>query len=381
MSSDNSDKAYSAAELGDFARNELGAKENDLIRPFAGMVGDRDRVDFLNYLDSLITEDERVKGGLLDTPLGREMVSNSGTVAADRAATEGNVSQMQSIVGLTSTQGEGGDLLTRAARKLSDEGAIGLTFGPPGAGKTATVLDVALVWKAVTGGVVLSNIDAPQVVDHHVTTDQEALARMQATPRPCLLALDEVREQLKSDNRKRAEQFADALRLIRKKEDGDEYAKRGSALLVAHTQKGTAPGIRRLATFGLRKPDRERPGYVELLDSVGAVDEWYPDGEFKGLTDTAVEYDEHEASEFHVVLQDGEDGESEDVDPEEIRKDAQIETAIRACKPWDDDAGMKYREVANDDLVDYGKSWVGDRVREWRDGDHRDLVPDPRESE
>lgn len=374
MGNDNSDKAYSAAELGDFARGELGAKENDLLRPFAGMVGDRDRVDFLNYLDSLLSEDERVKGGLMETPLGREMVTNSGTVAADRAAKEGNVSQMQSIVGLTSNQGEGGDLLTRAARKLSDEGAIGLTFGPPGAGKTATVLDVALVWKAVTGGVVLSNIDAPEVADHHVTTDQEALKRMQATPKPCLLALDEVRDQLKADNRKRAEQFGDALRLIRKKEDDDQYAKRGSALLVAHTKNGTAPVIRRLSTFGIRKPDRQQPDYVELLDSVGGEDDWFPESEFKGLTDTAVDYDEHESSKFHVVLQSDEDDE-DDVDPEQVRKQTQIETAIRAVKPWSDDEGMSQVEAV--ELVDFGRGWVGDRCREWKRGDHRNLVADP----
>lgn len=367
--------AYSAAELGDFARDDLDAKDQDgVLRAFATMVGGQQRVADLSYLDSLILEDDRVDGGLLDTALGREMVANSATSTADRAVDEANVSRMQGLVGLTSSGGDGADLLSRAAAKLSDEGAIGLTFGPPGAGKTATVLDVALVWRARTGGMVVSNIDATEVVDEVVTTDAEALAAMQSTPEPVLLVLDEVREQLKSDNRKRAEQFADALRLIRKKEDGDDYAKRGSALMVAHTQKGTAPGIRRLATFGLRKPDRDSPGHVELLESVGAVDEWYPDGEFNGLTDTAVDYDEHEASEFHVVL---EDGDAEDgLDADEARKQAQIETAIRAVQPWaDGDAGMDYRDASG--LVDYAKTWVGDRVRDWRDGEYRDLVPAP----
>jgi hypothetical protein len=373
--SDNSDTAYSAAELGSFARDET-EKENELLRSFAGTVGDSDRVSFMNYLDSLISEDKRVEGGLMDTQLGQEMIANSATLAADRAADEGNVSQMQSLVGLTNNSGDGADLLSRAAQKLSDEGAIGLTFGPPGAGKTATVLDTAATWKARTGGIVVSNIDAPQVVDHHVTTDAEALHVMQSTPKPCLLALDEVREQLKSDNRKRAEQFADALRLIRKKEDGDDYAKRGAALLVAHTQKGTAPGIRRLATFGLRKPQRDNPGHVELLGSVGAVDEWFEEGSFSGLTDTSFEYDEHEASDFRVVLQSDESDES-DEDPEEAKKDIHRETAIRACKPWSDDKGMNYRDAA--ELVPFGKSWVGDRVREWRNGDHRHLVSDPRD--
>jgi hypothetical protein len=374
MSNDNSDTAYSAAELGSFARGET-EKDNELLRPFAAVVGNSERVGWLNYLDSLISEDERVDGGLLDTNLGQEMVRNSATVAADRAAHDGNVSQMQATVGLTSNAGDGGDLLGKAAQKLAQEGAIGLTFGPPGAGKTATVLDTAMTWKARTGGLVVSNIDAPQVVDRLVSTDAEALDVMQSTPKPVLLALDEVREQLKSDNRKRAEQFADALRLIRKKEDGDDYAKRGAALLVAHTQKGTAPGIRRLATFGLRKPDRDDPGYVELLGSTGSVDEWYLESEYGGLTDTSVDYDEHEASDFHVVLQEDDD-ESDDADPEQVRKDAQRETAIRACKPWSDD-GMDYRDASK--LVDFGKSWVGDVVRDWKDGDYRDLVSDPRD--
>lgn len=371
--------AWSAAELGDFSRDELDAKDNEgLLRPIAGLIGDGERVGALSYLDSLIREDERVDGGLLDTALGAEMVANSATSTADRAVEDGNVSRMQAIVGLTSQSGDGADLLSRAAQKLSEEGAIGLTFGPPGAGKTATVLDVALVWMARTGGVVVSNIDAPQVVDHHVETDQAALHKMQADPRPTLLLLDEVRQQLKADNRKEAEQFADSLRLIRKKEDGDDYAKRGSALMVAHTQKGTAPGIRRLATFGLRKPDRDRPGYVELLGSVGAIDEWYEESEFGGLSDTAVEYNEHESSQFRVVLQtDGDD--QEDVDPETVRRDAQIETALRAVMPWDDDDGMDYRDAAK--LVDYRKTWVGERARDWRDGEHRDLVGAPDDDE
>jgi hypothetical protein len=31
--------------------------------------------------------------------------------------------------------------------------------------------------------------------------------------------------------------------------------------------------------------------------------------------------------------------------------------------------------------VDYGKSWVGDRVREWPDGENRGLVHDPSQAE
>lgn len=53
-----------------------------------------------------------------------------------------------------------------------------------------------------------------------------------------------------------------------------------------------------------------------------------------------------------------------------------VKTAIRAVKPWDDDAGLSYPKAAQ--LVDYSREWVGNRVREWRDEyKHRELVEDP----
>jgi len=36
---------------------------------------------------------------------------------------------------------------------------------------------------------------------------------------------------------------------------------------------------------------------------------------------------------------------------------------------------MSYADAA--ELVPYADSWVGDRVREWQRGDHRDLVVAP----
>jgi len=53
---------------------------------------------------------------------------------------------------------------------------------------------------------------------------------------------------------------------------------------------------------------------------------------------------------------------------------------LRLYKPWDDDDPTTYKDVA-DVIEGYSKSWVGDRVNEWRDGDLRDLVPDPTEGD
>lgn len=374
--SDDKSQAFASAELGDVIRGDLSLdKANDgLFRDFAGAVPQED-VAFLNYLDGLLQEDDRIDGGLRETKLGQLLLQNRGTATATQAASDGNVSQMKALVGLTSTTGDGRNALAEAADRLADEGAIGLCFGPPGAGKTATVLDVAVVWRAVTGGRIVTNITGWPAADHHATSSEDVLDYMASVKEPVLAVLDEVREELKADNRKKAEAFAEALRFIRKKEDGDRYAKKGSALLVAHTQNGTAPGIRRLSTFALRKPSRKDPGRVELLESVGGVDEWHVAGEFRGLTDTSETFSEHEASDFRVVLDDDRDDGTDQIDPDDVRREEAIATVLRACKPWDEDDGMNYREAAA--LVDYGKSWVGDRVREWSDGEHRDILDEP----
>ena len=48
--------------------------------------------------------------------------------------------------------------------------------------------------------------------------------------------------------------------------------------------------------------------------------------------------------------------------------------AIRAYEPWTD-GGASYREIAA--VLPYSRQWVGERVRAWRDGEHRELVADP----
>jgi len=71
--------------------------------------------------------------------------------------------------------------------------------------------------------------------------------------------------------------------------------------------------------------------------------------------------------------------EEEQLDPEQIERREAIRYALRLYKPWSDDDGATYKEVA--EVIDgYSKSWVGDRVNEWRKGELRDVVPDPTES-
>jgi hypothetical protein len=48
---------------------------------------------------------------------------------------------------------------------------------------------------------------------------------------------------------------------------------------------------------------------------------------------------------------------------------------IYLYRPWSP-TGPSYRELGS--VLPYSSDWVGYRVREWKDGDHRDLVRDPR---
>ena len=75
----------------------------------------------------------------------------------------------------------------------------------------------------------------------------------------------------------------------------------------------------------------------------------------------------------------GEDGESQDgelIDPDEAERRSAIKYAIRLYRPWDEDNDTTYADVAK--VIDgYEKSWVGNRIKEWRDGEHRELVEEP----
>jgi hypothetical protein len=79
------------------------------------------------------------------------------------------------------------------------------------------------------------------------------------------------------------------------------------------------------------------------------------------------------------ALEGGDEGDgTEPVNPEEIERRELTKVAIRLYKPWDEETTRSYEEVA-DAIAEKSDTWVGNRVREWKNGEHRELVPDPRE--
>jgi len=288
-------------------------------------------------------------------------------------------SELQGIVGLTRHEKDSNDAMDEIVERLTDEGCVALIVGPPGAGKTATTLDAARYWGVRTGGYMFGNTSWDGF-DDVVSTDVEMLEEMASVEGQALGIVDESNQNLSGEgtDSKKAQQFVDRMTFIRKKERSHgPHAKKGSVLMVSHTRKRTAAAFRRLSSFAIEKPKRDDPGFARLLETEGGQDSLEDGPEFTGLTDTRESYSEHEASEFRILGADGDDGdETEDgPQPDEIRREEAIASALRAVRPWDDETGATYREAGN--IAGYSPGWVSDRVAEWRDGEYRDIVNTP----
>jgi len=359
--------AFAAAEVG----TELGDSEpHEHVRSFAGLIDDGNALDLLNYYDSVL--DEPIE----ETAIGQQLLANIETRTVNDGVQEGNVSLMKRAMGMTDNTESEQQLLQDVADRLANEGTIGLMIGSPASGKTALSLDIARVWAALTGGTVIGNTEWDGFSEV-VTSDTAMLEAMASTEGQVLAVIDETAQDLSGfgEGMKPAEEFSDALTFIRKHEGRHgRYAKRGSVLMISHTYTKTAKPFRDLAMFAVEKPTNNDKGRAVLLDSRSDKDEFDPLYTVKGLTDTTETYDEHESSEFAIHGTDG-DGDdehtSEDVDEaaETAKRQQQVRTVIEAVVEED----MSYRAAANLPGVNYSRGWVGDRVDEYEDGEHREL--------
>ncbi len=361
---------YAAAQGREYIRDELDGKPNHFIREFAGLIQDEQTLDLLNYFAALWADEPE---DFVDTRLAREIIQSSATKMADRAFAEGNSSMLQGMVGLTDHSGDGEDLLNAVARRLMNEGAIGLVLGPPGAGKTALTVDIARVWAALTGGTIIGNTSW-EGFDKEVKSDVQLLETMGHTEGKVLAVIDETAQELSGfgSGNKAAEVFSDQLTFVRKREeDHGPHPKKGSVLMVNHTRTKTAKPFRDLCTFAVEKPSRSDPGRARLLDSEGGKDNFTEEFSVKGITDTRENYAEHEASDFEILA--GEDDDDQEGDGgTDVARQKSIAAALRAVKPWSDEKGVNYEDSGA--IAGYSAAWVSDRVSEWRDGEHRELL-------
>jgi len=370
MSNDKT-SAYASAELGSRLRGE---DPGEMVRNFAGLIDHKPTIRLLNYYDSLLPHDEPIE----ETELGRLIISNASTQMIDEAVRHGSVSQMKNVVGLTANEKDGKDLYSVAARELSYEGAIGLVFGSPGSGKTATTIDVAQSWKIRTGGSIIGNTTWDGF-DAKITSDKDMLETMANIEGPVLAVLDEIAQELSGfgSGNKAAEQFSNRSLFIRKKEEQHgPYPKRGSMLLVGHTRTKTAKSIRRIASFAIEKPSVQDPGRATFLQSDGGKDKFVEDGDYKGLTDTASNYSEHEASEFEIIMED-EEGDSEDreLTAEEIIRQVRLDPETELPRITNDDVNTNKARIKTELIkLEYGIS--KEKAKTVKAGLRRDISDD-----
>lgn len=345
--------AYAAAELATALRDDPG----EHVRNWAGLVDDRDTLALLNHLDTVLPVPVE------ETQVGREIIANAATETIDESVRAGNVSQMKAATGLTNQSEKKERFFVEIADRLTHEGAVGLVFGSPGSGKTSIVLDTAQVWRAVTGGHVIANVDW-EGADAQFSSDQEMLELMASYQGPVLAILDEIAQELSGfgTGSKKAEAFSDSLLFIRKRqEEHGEYAKRGSVLSVAHTRTKTAKEIRRVASFAVEKPDKTRPDKARILESEGGKDEWQELNTYQGITDTAETYDEYQASEFAVSADYDDDGDSDSAESAEKRQAIQTALSLHL------EQGMTQQQAGK--AVGYSSGWVSDKVQKYRNGE------------
>jgi len=370
-----SQTTLSAAQL----REHLKDESVDEVHPHAAWIADPEVRRVVSFGFQVWERREvppELPDDFRDTRWYQEVLRTLGTDRLTEAVASGNISLMNFATGYTDQSESGEDAIVRAANMLAREGMVALTLGPPGSGKTAFGLDVARTWKALTGGKVVANTPwgGADAVAH---TSGKMLDYMGSVEGPVLSFIDEAAQVLTSRgaDQQASNQFAKDLKLVRKQEDRDDYAKKGSVLAVGHTENDTAAEIRRVASAMFQKPSRADPGRVILHKSEGGRDTFDEVRRYKGVTDTSEDYDEHDAAAFSVTDRKDDGDESDDVDPEEVAKqadrDRQIATVVRYL--LEDDAG--YRQAAA--LTDYSKQWAGERWREWCNGEHRELVEAP----
>lgn len=123
-------------------------------------------------------------------------------------------------------------------------------------------------------------------------------------------------------------------------------------------------------TKGLSYGTRKNTDRVRFPDMDANNDPFY-----KYLSEKKDELINSESWDADVL--DGESDDEEQLEPNEVRRLEHIKTAIRLYRPWDTDTEHSYADVA-DALAEKSESWVGNRVREWKNGEHRDLVPNPK---
>lgn len=368
---------YSAAQL----RKRVAEGAVKEAHPHAGMVPNADARELLNTLATAFDPaDHPELDSIEESELYQTILRNEATSALTDAVEAGNVSQMQYGVGMVNHDNSADNASAQGWLRsvLLSEAYVGWVTGGMGSGKTDFALDRADDFHHATRGSIGTNIQSAADRNDPIEfvggyDDMEQFYRDSSDH--TFMILDETDQQLsgKGGDAKNADVLADALKLVRK---GDSSGKYRGILLVGQTIRGASKELRRLVTSNGHLYHKVSKTRVEVYDDVvtGELSSKTPERTITGVKPTRFNFQTGEASSFDMSGALDDDGDSGDMT--ELSREQAIETALRAVKPWDDDIGVSQADAG--DIVGYSAGWVNDRVREWRNGDHREKVNDPR---
>lgn len=251
----------------------------------------------------------------------------------------------------------------------NDYDRVVLVIGDEGKGKSTLMVQCMWLWEEIRG----NDPDPDKIIDRVVFGERDA-----------------YKQQLLNSNSGDAISIQDAAHVLFTREamHGDQIEIEKAMLdirienyliLLGFQDWSDAPDAlrRRRAKNVLRMDERgEVMGYNrDSMDEKYAKSNkgWWPTADFEDtyppLEGTPIweRFKEADKEAKRRRLQD-----SQQIDEKDARKQEHIKFAIRMAEPWNDDGGFDYRTIAS--KIDYERNWVGERIREWKEGAYRDLV-------
>jgi energy-coupling factor transporter ATP-binding protein EcfA2 len=238
-------------------------------------------------------------------------------------------------------------------------------IGDEGMGKSTFMLEFAVLWKRKTG----QDVVIDKLLDQIVWSLGDFQETMSAAPPRAVIPVPDAgrilhrKEAMKSEHVQLEKDFLD----VRARENVILLGYQSWDIVPSFLQKRRAKNAFRI----LRRGDVAGYNRVQL-DKRLENDRW-PDETFRDTfpdlegTELWRRYKQRDMEEKEARM-----GAQQEADPDDARRQEAIKAVIRGVRPWDDEGGMTYREAAK--LTDYSRGWVSDRMQEWKDGEHRELI-------
>lgn len=260
------------------------------------------------------------------------------------------------------------DLYERRIQKDAD--AVIPVVGGEGVGKSTFIIQWLMIWESIRNDRdELMDVDHDELFSSLQSTRSELKRAMTGAPRKSTVAMPDAgralfrKEAMVGEQRELEKDFFDVrfrncvflLGFQDWKQVPDFIASRRARFAFYIPRRGTVWGYSR-ATLDDRVGRGRGTGAWPEPD----LKDKFPSLEGSDVWDAYQEFDAEEKMDRMSS--------EEEADPEEVERETKIQVVLTATQQ----EGMSQREAAR--LVDYSPAWVSDRVQEWKNGEHQQLL-------